>query len=242
MKLYLYCLADSVDALEQAPLGISGAPVRVLKSENLSLLVSDLDVDSVSVTRENALAHAAIVRSVLDRTTPLPFRFGTIVTEQQLQSYLSTHKPALENKLASVRGCVEMSVKIIWENSAEKRPETHAKTQASAQGEGTTFLTEKRRQIIGGEQRAAEAKEISTWLHENLGRLIRDEQVTIRPTERLVLAAAHLIEGAKIAQYRKRVAETCRNRPELHFLLSGPWPPYSFANIELEFKTQFGVI
>ena len=55
---------------------------------------------SVPVTRENALAHAAVVRSVLDRTTPLPFRFGTIVTEQQLQSYLSTHRPALENKLA----------------------------------------------------------------------------------------------------------------------------------------------
>jgi len=30
-------------------------------------------------------------------------------------------------------------------------------------------------------------------------------------------------------------------RPDLHFLLSGPWPPYSFANIELDVKTQFGV-
>ncbi len=70
---------------------------------------------SVPVTRENALSHAAVVRSVLDRTTPLPFRFGTIVTEQQLRSYISSRKPALETKLALVRGCVEMSVKIIWE-------------------------------------------------------------------------------------------------------------------------------
>jgi hypothetical protein len=30
-------------------------------------------------------------------------------------------------------------------------------------------------------------------------------------------------------------------RAELRFLTSGPWPPYSFANIDLEFKTQFGV-
>jgi len=30
-------------------------------------------------------------------------------------------------------------------------------------------------------------------------------------------------------------------RPELHFLTSGPWPPYTFANIDLEFETQFGV-
>ena len=238
MKLYVYCLAEDMEQPAQTTLGLSGAEVRVLRSENLSVLVSDLDADSVPVTRDNALAHAAVVRTVLDRTTPLPFRFGTIVTEDQLQSYLSTHKPALENKLASVRGCVEMSVKIIWQDSADK-PETHDKV--SAQGIGTTFLAEKRRQLIGDEQRAAQATEISTWLHENLGGLIRAEQVTIRPTERLVLAAAHLIERDKITQYRKEAAETCQNRPELHFLLSGPWPPYSFANIDLEFKTQFGV-
>ena len=241
MKLYVYCLVEGVDLL-QSTLGISGAPVRTLKSENLSVLVSDLNEDSVPVTRDNALAHAAVVRSVLDRTTPLPFRFGTIVTEEQLQSYLSTHKPALEKKLDSLRGCVEMSVKIIWENSEEKELDTHDKIQAPAQGVGTSFLAGKRRQIIGDEKRAAEATEISTWLQKNLVGLIREEQVTIRPTERLVLTAAHLIERDKITQYRKKAAETCRNRPDLHFLLSGPWPPYSFANIGLEFKTQFGVI
>lgn len=242
MKLYVYCLVEGIEVLEKSPLGISGAPVRILKTENLSVLVSDLDVDSVPVTRENALAHASVVRSVLDRTTPLPFRFGTIVAEQQLQSYFSTHKPALEKKLASLRGCVEMSVKIIWENSAEKQAETHDETQVSERGMGTNFLAEKRRQIIGDEHRAAEATEISTWLRDSLSGLIRDELVTIRPTERLVLSAAHLVERDKIAQYRKAAAETCQNRPELHFLLSGPWPPYNFANIELEFKTQFGVI
>jgi hypothetical protein len=239
MKLYLYCLAEGVEELEQQTFGVSGAPVRLMKTENLSVLVSDLDVDSVPVTRENALAHASVVRSVLDHTTPLPFRFGTIVTEQQLQKYLSARKPALENKLESLRDCVEMSVKIIWEKAAQK--ERHDTTPAREQGIGTAFLAEKRWQIIGDEQRTAAATEISTWLRENLRGLTRDEQVTIRPTERLVLSAAHLIERDKITQYRKAVAETCRNRPELHFLLSGPWPPYSFANIDLEFKTQFGV-
>ena len=71
--------------------------------------------------------------------------------------------------------------------------------------------------------------------------LVRDEHVTVRPSERLLLAAAHLVERVNIQKYRARVAEARQNRPELHFLVSGPWPPYTFANIELEFKTQFGV-
>jgi hypothetical protein len=241
MKLYVYCLAEGIDVLEGPTLGISGASVRVLKTENLSVLVSDLDADSVLVTRENALTHAAVVRSVLDYSTPLPFRFGTVVTEQQLQSYVSTHKTTLESKLESVRGCVEMSVKIIWENPVAQQPESQDRTQASEQGAGTTFLAEKRQRILGDEHRAAEASKISTWLHETLRDLIGDEQVTLRPAERLVLSAAHLIERGKIGQYRERVAEMCQNRPDLHFLSSGPWPPYSFANIGLEFKTQIGV-
>ena len=241
MKLYVYCLAEGIDVRREPTLGISGASVRVLKTENLSVLVSDLDADSAPVTRENALTHAAVVRSVLDYFTPLPFRFGTVVTEQQLQSYLSTHKTILESKLESVRGRVEMSVKIIWENTIEQQPQSQNKSQVDKQGAGTMFLAEKRQQILGDEHRAAEASKISTWLHETLSELVGDEQVTLRPTERLVVSAAHLIERGKIGQYREKLAEMRQNRPDLHFLSSGPWPPYSFANIGLEFKTQFGV-
>jgi gas vesicle protein GvpL/GvpF len=237
MKLYAYCLADDIDVLEDPAPGISGTPVRLLKTEGFSVLASDLDADMVQVTPENALAHAAVVRSILDRTTPLPFRFGTLVTEQQLVSYLSARKRALETKLAEVRGCVEMSVKIIRPSSA---PESEANDQTN-QGAGTSFLAQKRREILGGEQSAADASTISAWLHDQISGLIREEQVTLRPTEKLVLTAAHLVERAKVKKYRENMAEACQSRPDLHFLSSGPWPPYSFANIELEFKTQFGV-
>ena len=47
MKLYVYCLTEGIDVLEETPLGISGASVRILKTEDLSVLVSELDVDSV---------------------------------------------------------------------------------------------------------------------------------------------------------------------------------------------------
>jgi hypothetical protein len=238
MKLYAYCLAEGIDVLEQPVLGISNAPVHVLKTETLSVLVSDVNDEPLPVTRENALAHAAVVRSILDRTTPLPFRFGTIVTEQQLRNYLAAKKPAIETKLAQVRGCVEMSVKIIWEN---KSPKTSDTDEDSNSGPGTSFLAEKRREILGDERRAAEVEKIAGWLHEQVADFIRSEQVTLRPEASLVLAAAHLVERAHIPQYREKVAEARQKRPELHFLFSGPWPPYSFANIELEFKSQFGV-
>ena len=237
MKLYVYCLVEGIDALKDPMLGISGATVRLIKIEELAVLVSDYNTDAVPVTRENAMDHAAVVRSVLDRATPLPFRFGTLVTEQQLRSYVSARKSALETNLALVRDCVEMSVKIISEVSKDKEDDP----SKGEQGAGAKFLAQKRRQILGGELRAAQAEEISSWLHACVSGLTRGEKVNVQPSERLFLAAAHLIERAKIRQYRGKMAEAREERPDLHFLWSGPWPPYSFANIELEFKTQFGV-
>src|ERR1043166_5133307 len=147
MKLYAYCLVEDVNALDANPLRITGAAVRLLQVDEFAVLVSNFDADTVAVTRENALDHAAVVRSVLDRTTPLPFRFGTLVTEQQLRSYISARKPALETNLARVRGCVEMSMKIIWPVSKEASKEWEESTQP-AQGAGATFLAAKRREIL----------------------------------------------------------------------------------------------
>ena len=239
MKLYAYCMVEDLDTFDAHTGGISGAAVRLLKIDDFGVLVSDPGSDTVPVTRDNAFAHAAVVRSVLDRTTPLPFRFGTLVTEQQLSSYISSRKPALHTNFAHVRNSVEMSVKIIWQLSTDNPDEPTNKT--ITQGAGTTFLAQKRRELEGDERRSAQAEEIATWLRDTVSGLTRDERVTLRPAHKLVLAAAHLVERTAFPNYREKLATARQNRPELHFLLSGPWPPYSFANIELEFKTQFGV-
>ena len=241
MKLYAYCLAEGLDRLADSPSGISGATVSLLTIEDLGVLVSNSEMDAVPVTRENALVHAAVVRSVLDRTTPLPFRFGTLIAEQQLRNYITARKEAIKTKLTHVRGCVEMNVKIIQQSSKDQDARQTEHEPAVSRGPGTAFLAQKRREIIGDERRAAQAAELSTVVREILHGLIRDEQVVLRPSERLVLAAAHLVERAGVQPYRARMAEAFKQRPELHFLVSGPWPPYSFANIELEFPTQFGV-
>jgi hypothetical protein len=226
MKLYVYCLVEGLDALSGPVRGIAGAPVRLEKIEHLGVLVSDFNDDAVPVTHENAMDHAAVVRSILDRTTPLPFRFGTLVTEQQLRSYIAARKTALETNLSLVRGCVEMSVKIIWE-IAEDIEECSSEADERA---GTAFLAAKRREILGSELRAAQAKEISIWLHNSVSGLTRGEKVSLQPSEKLFLSAAHLVLRGNIDQYRNKTAQVRDERPDLHFLLSGPWPPYSFAN------------
>jgi len=237
MKLYVYCLVEGMDELPHSLKGIAGAAVRLLSWEKVSLVVSEFAGDAVAVTRENALAHAAVVQGLLERTTPLPFRFGALVTEEQLQNYVSAKREALQVKLEQVRGCVEMSVKIISDRDWTEEPATNIGHEKP----GTAFLSEKRREILGGEARAQEAKRVAGWLEGQVREVVREIDFKPNTTSKLIVASGYLVERVRLDEFRQKVAAARQHRPELHFLVSGPWAPYSFANIDLEFKTHFGV-
>lgn len=238
MKLYAYCLVEDLDTLDVQVRGIEGAAVRLLRIDEFGVLVSDGEPDAFPLTRESAIAHDTVVRGVFDQTTLLPFRFGSVVSEQQLRHYVATYKPALIKSFAHVRGCVQMDLKIIGQYS---KPEAGPLPEAD-RGPGTAFLEKKRRELLGDERHVAEKTELSNLLHKELGDLIREEQIELRPSNTVVLAAVfHLIERANTGRYQQKVQEIRNNRPDLNIRVSGPWPPYSFVNIELEFKTQFGV-
>jgi hypothetical protein len=239
MRLYIYCLAENIKRLNKTPPGVSGAPVTIVElDEDLSALVSVCRSDAFQVTRKNALAHHEVVRSITEQTTPLPARFGTVVTVEQLRNYVSTHHQAIKAKLAHVRGGVEMTVRMIRTIDAadiSQEPE-------NAGGPGTAFLREKRREFAREEAGAAQKGQLSAWLREQLGNLIKDEKISITPSETVILARVdHLIERADVQEYRTQMARAVEERPDIRFMVSGPWPPYSFANIELEFSSQFGV-
>jgi hypothetical protein len=241
MKFYLYCVTDADPNLKDDPGGIAEQIVEVINSKSLFVVASKFDGEAVPVTRENVLQHEAIVRKSFSNTTVLPFRFGSLVTESGLESYLKTREHALVERLAQVSGCVEMSVKIIWQNSAGIEDSEVTVPDLEEVGAGTAFLMFKRGELLGNYRLEQEARELEAWLADGLKDVVREEQITIEPTQRLVLSASYLVERARLTDYRRELGRLQAERTNLHFLSSGPWPPYTFANIDLEFGAHFGV-
>jgi len=237
MKFYVYCVASTPVELDPSLIGVGGGAAEQLIVDGLSVVASKFDTDRVSVSRENILRHEAIVRNVLAMTTPLPFRFGTLVTEAGLRSYVTSRKAALQDRLEVVKDSVEMSIKVIWQSTDDD--ESPATTEDL--GVGAAFLVAKRQKLFGDERLVKRSQEIADWLSGRIKSLVKKENISVHPKQKLVLAGAYLIQRAIQAQFRTRVEELAVERPELHFLTSGPWPPYTFANIDLEFETQFGV-
>lgn len=238
MPLYAYCLGDEVAArmLEDVT-GVGGAKPHLVRHGEICVVVSNFEGETVSVTRENVFGHERVIQRVLRFATPLPFRFGTLVSDGRLEAFIHEHSDALRKNLERVRDSVEMSVKIIWDAAEEGGAPAFEsgggqKPEAPTLGKGAAYLAARRREILGDELLKERAAEITAWLTERIGSAAKDCNVRVRTTESLVVRAAYLVRRAALSDYQERVERVRRERPKLRFLTSGPWPPYSFSNIK----------
>jgi len=235
MSLYVYCLGEGLpEAAFEGLAGVDGARVRLLRLVRLSAVVSEAGEQPAAVTDENVLAHSRVNAAALARATPLPFRFGTRATRERLAEYVSANEAALSAALARVRGCVEMGVKLLDGSQGGSKPEVVSQKSEVGTlegGRGTAFLLAKRREILGGEDARRRAQELAAWLAGGVAGLARETAARVRPAGAIALSAAHLVERARVAEYRARLRSLGAGRRDLRLLTSGPWPPYSFSDI-----------
>lgn len=232
MNLYAYCLSDHVTAAALGDVaGVCGERPRLLACHDVQAVVSDFAGERVTVEREHVFAHERVIRRVLQQATPLPFRFGTLATQERLLAYVEESRAVLMKNLERVRGSVEMSVKIIWD-ATETREEVAGGAIEKSEGKGTAYLSALRREIQGEAQLKERAEELAAWLKKRVGDVASEHDLSLNPFESLVIRAAFLIRREQLAEYKRRVECARHERSRLRFLTSGPWPPYSFSNIK----------
>lgn len=237
MSLYVYCLgADLSGAAFEGLTGVGGARVQVLTLSSLAAVVSEAGDEAAVVNEANLLAHNRVNAAALAVSTPLPCRFDTRATPERLAEYVSTNEAALAAALARVRGRVEMSVKLMTKLEVESRKSKVGSeaddVNVSAVGAGTAFLLKKRRELLGEEGARRRAEDAAAWLASGVGELARATAERLSPPEAIFVRAAHLVERAHVEDYRARLRALAAERQDLRLLTSGPWPPYSFSNIE----------
>ena len=234
MSLYVYCLGDELGgAAFEGLAGVGRARVRVLALGGLAAVVSEAGDDAPAVNEENLLAHNRVNAAALAVSTPLPCRFGTRAAPERLAAYVSDNEAALAAALARVRGCVEMSVKLMEkaEGRGTKMEREEGGAVEASTGAGTAFLLKKRREMMGEEGARRRAEEAAAWLASGAGELARETAARLSPPEPIFVRAAHLVERARVEEYRARLRVLAAGRRDLRLLTSGPWPPYSFGEV-----------
>ncbi|ONI91459.1 hypothetical protein ALI22I_08950 [Saccharothrix sp. ALI-22-I] len=227
---------------------LSGTPAvsfevepRLIAYLGVALVVAEVDVDrfaglGIEPAEDGRLArlareHDAVVRAVFRCAPVLPLRFGTVITDSDAALLLlRAHHEEARVWLDRVQGRREWGVR----GRGSRIDDTTVPGEVDlANVSGTQYLALRRQQLTGVEDaRRGRIAAIRT-LHGELSRRAAESTSRDHPGD-LLLDAAYLVDTTAEADFH---AEVRRLSDELgprgvSVEVTGPWPPYSFTQIE----------
>jgi hypothetical protein len=218
VTLHLYAVTAGVTA-PKGLAGIAGGAVRSVAVGEIAAVVGDVGEAPAAPTEAAVLEHARIVEELMAANDALlPARFGHgFADERELADALAAREPQLEAALVQVRGCVELGLRVLRRNGPP----------AAAGGSGTDYMRSRLSSV-------REAEDTARDVHDALAASARAATHQVLATPQLVLTAAYLLPREDVGSFRERVETVEQRHPELSFVCTGPWPPYSFATVDTE--------
>jgi Gas vesicle synthesis protein GvpL/GvpF len=230
--LYLYCLLRAASDPPAGLAGVDDTPVRAIDLGGLGAWVSDVSGATLVASPARARSHDRVVRSALDRETPLPARFGQVVADvAALTEMVASRRATLESALEAVAGSVEMTVRVLL---APEGKEVAAPPQALS---GTRRITgrdyleraaaDKRRERNLLAQEGIVRERVSSAVRG----LVRAEAFTSASAGSTMATLSHLVPRENVETYRSALLQLRSNEPTLAIMVSGPWAPYTFTEV-----------
>jgi Gas vesicle synthesis protein GvpL/GvpF len=239
--------------------GIGGARVREVRGSRLLAAASSVDTGAFneeSLQRRladpgeleaMARAHHHVIGTVAAAGTVLPLRLGTVYrADDGVRAMLAERQPEFGTTLAWLAGRAEYGVKVWASPGALAAGGGRAGRPRAGGGGGAAYLSRRREELAARDQASMRAAETAAGIHEQLSRLAvagRQHQpqdtsaAGARPDgarDVMVLNGAYLVAVADLAEFaagaRAAVAGLAGFRPDV----TGPWPPYSFADGPME--------
>lgn len=224
MGLHLYCIVPAGHGV--APLaGIEGRPVRSLEGAGLGVWTSEHPTRPRPAI-ETVRAHNAVVEAAItDQVTPVPVRFGQwLDSEAAATAAVAEGADHYATLLEEFAGAVEFGVRIL-EPELERSPRQRPREVPSGR-QYMAALAERSRTDRVLRRRG---EEVAARLEAALGPIVRRARTDPLESNHGLVSTAYLVGRHDFGRFHARMRTFRAQSPELRFLTSGPWPPYSFV-------------
>jgi Gas vesicle synthesis protein GvpL/GvpF len=201
--IHLYAVCDPL-GVRPSGVGLAGRRLEAIEEAGVAAVFSRHE-ERLEATEERLWAHEGVVEALMEHGAVLPARYGdTFAGERELRAALRARSAALAERLNSVRGHVELAVRVLRSDGAEP-------------SSGRSYLEERHRQErhIGA-------------LHESLAALASAAQRSAVLGRETVHTGSYLVRAEDVPAFVERAASLHRS-DDLDVFCTGPWPPYSFA-------------
>ena len=203
--------------------GMGGERLRAVTAGGIVALVGELR-RAPKPTMTNLRRYAIVIEKAAAQTPAiLPVRFGTGMADlDEVTIVLQSRQDALRRRLRAVRGRSQMTIRVVLGKSGSDPGDNPSpgSDPGDQSTQGTQYL--QRRAIT-----AARAREIPGFapIRAAVNRWVKDERVEKRAG---VATVNHLIPRSSVGTYRSAV-ERAAERAGLRVVVTGPFPPYAFA-------------
>lgn len=236
MAWYAYCIGEKQAFPElarhrkpvpmESVVGVSGNQVFLYPASDLAIVVSEHNPQE-TLNQKAGVDHARVIADCFQHSTVLPFRFGTVFTDDEsLRKSIRSNQRQFMGNIDKLRGKTEMHLKIVVDDCCGRIPDR----LPSADGAGQGYLSSLRESATRTRERQTRARAVSFQMHRLFIPL--DEDVSCRLTEsgKMVLDIAHLIDRKHVERYHNKFSTTSAMMRECQMQISGPWPPYHFVH------------
>ena len=240
--IYLYAIASEVVSLLDPPPGIENQGVYQINCGSFAPVLSTLlTTKEVNLSKEAIYGHENVVEFFMKHTPILPVRFNTLFDSiEALTGTLKRYSLEIETNLLKVTGCVEMGVKILAKEDKETKPGiknnlTDLSNQTEKLSKAKKYILDKfsshKEAFYLQEKYKAQAKVIYSLLKE-LAK--QGTMFPIAANSYMILNSVFLVPKESITNFKEKFHSIKADHKEFAFLLSGPWPPYSFVDFQIE--------
>lgn len=189
-----------------------------------------------SAGREDALEHHRMILGICATQACLPVRFGTRLSDAAaVRTLLERRCDELLRTLDRVGHRQELAVTLLWadDQAGALSPPT-ADVDRSAiptlrDHPGRIFLQRKQRGYAVADERRAAAGMLAGRLCAELATDQADVRHAICPSAEVALSTAILAPAGGAGALKERALKVVSELPGVRGVVSGPWPPYTFA-------------
>jgi len=234
---------DKANLLPAGMKGIAGVDLQTVYFEDISAVFSDIQRGELVSDKSNAMAYAGVVEALSLHFTLLPVRFGSLIaTTDAITKIMERNYNEIQSNLRKVENKVEFGLKIFCD-SEKIKGELRAKTEAEQPSEPLQhtehsiyrdYLNKKLKEHRFEELLLAHVDMIIQDITTHLAQLNPLHKFKKMMTETNIIDAFFLLEKNKNDGLINAVKELQNRYDGLHFMLTGPWPPYNFVDITIK--------
>ena len=236
---------DEINGLLSSIKGISGADLYSVKLDEISAVVCDINKIEVVADKENAIEYAEVIENIWKQFTLIPMRFGSILdSKDAISNMLSKNYSEFKDNLLKVENKCEFGLKVFCDSEkiiAELKENSNNEIglTPSIENENTNSVFRNYIDKKLKEHRFEEfllslvdtvINEITKQL-ENLNAINKFKKMSSATN---IVDAYILIEKENKNELLKMVKHFQNQYPSLNFILTGPWPPYNFVEINIK--------